>query len=80
MAKSKAQFREEVGKAPSHITRGVLQGIGWALGATIGFAVVVGIVSFVAAKLGWLPVIGEAFEALREATGEFGKTRESLPR
>lgn len=74
------QVSREVEKGPSYFTRGFLQGIGWIFGATIGFALVIAIISFLLAKLGGVPVVGQVFANLLDAINRFSQTRQSLPR
>lgn len=64
----------------SFFVQGVLSGLGWSFGATIGFAFVFGIITFVLAQLGALPVIGQFFTDLRNAIDQLSKLRETLPR
>lgn len=66
-------------KVPFFI-QGILSGLGWSLGATIGFAIVAGIVTFVLSQLGALPVIGQFFTDLQNAIDQLSKLRETLPK
>lgn len=64
----------------SFFVQGILSGLGWSFGATIGFALVFGIVTFILAQLGALPVIGQFFTDLRTAIDQLIKLRETLPK
>lgn len=64
----------------SFFVQGVLSGIGWSFGATIGFAIIAGIVTFTLSQLGALPVIGQFFTDLRTAIDQLTKLRETLPK
>lgn len=66
-------------KVPFFI-QGILSGLGWSFGATIGFAIVAGIVTFVLSQLGALPVIGQFFTDLQSAIDQLAKLRETLPK
>lgn len=60
--------------------QGILSGLGWSFGATIGFAIVFGVITFVLAQLGALPVIGQFFTDLRDAIQQLSQLRQTLPR
>lgn len=64
----------------SFFVQGILSGLGWSFGATIGFALVFGIITFVLAQLGALPVIGQFFTDLKSAIDQLTKLRETLPK
>lgn len=74
------QVRQEIEKTPSHFARGFLSGLGWAFGATIGFAIVVGIVTLVLSWLGALPFVGQWFSDLNESLSALRDLRETLPK
>lgn len=48
--------------------RGFVNGLGWSLGATFGFAILLTILGFVVRLLGGLPFVGGFFANLVEAT------------
>lgn len=52
------------------IKEGLFRGIGWAIGATIGFVIVSTIVVFVLRQIGGLPMIGGWFASIVDATLE----------
>jgi len=52
-------------------------GIFWAMGATFGFAILITIVSFILKWLGGLPIIGQFFANLIEATNKALEIRNS---
>ncbi|RJR23737.1 hypothetical protein C4578_03825 [Candidatus Microgenomates bacterium] len=52
-----------------------LGGLGWAVGATFGFTLFVAIVTFVLRSLGGLPVVGDFFAGIIEATQEALESR-----
>lgn len=64
----------------SFFVQGILSGIGWSFGATIGFALVFGIITFVLAQLGALPVIGQFFTNLQDAINQLSELRKTLPK
>ena len=47
-----------------------IAGTAWALGATVGFALLATVMSFLFGKIGGLPVIGEFVASLVEVTRE----------
>lgn len=61
-------------------SRNILAGIGWAVGASFGFAVLVTILTFVLRALGGLPLVGDFFASLVEATQTALQAKESLGR
>lgn len=64
----------------SFFVQGILSGIGWSFGATLGFAIVAGVVTFVLSQLGALPVIGQFFTDLKNTADQLSKLRETLPK
>ncbi len=54
--------------------RGIIAGIGWAIGVTIGFALVSTILVLFFKSLGGLPLIGDFFTSVVEST------QQSLPK
>lgn len=64
----------------SFFVQGILSGLGWSFGATVGFAIVAGLITFTLAQLGALPVIGQFFTDLRTAIDQLTKLRETLPK
>ncbi len=55
-------------------------GIGWALGVTLGFALLIYVLGFTLGKLGGLPLIGDWLARLIEAANQALETRKALPR
>ena len=55
-------------------------GIGWAIGATLGFALLISILGFIISKLGGLPLIGNWFANLIEVINQALETRKVLPK
>ena len=55
--------------------RGFLSGLGWMLGATLGFALLITILNW----LGGLPVIGNLIAVLIELTTQALETKQNLP-
>lgn len=55
-------------------------GIGWAAGATIGFALFISLIGLLLSHLGGLPVIGNWFARLIEVTNTALEARKVLPR
>jgi len=50
--------------------RGIVAGLGWAIGVTIGFALVSAILILITKSLGGLPSIGDFFASVIEKTQE----------
>ncbi len=50
--------------------RGVVAGIGWAIGVTLGFALVSALLVLIAKALGEVPSIGDFFASIVESTQE----------
>lgn len=48
--------------------QGFVGGLGWSLGATLGFVVIVGLISWVLGLLGGLPIVGDFFANLISTT------------
>lgn len=55
-------------------------GIGWAAGATIGFALLISLIGLLLSRLGGLPVIGNWFARLIEVTNQALEAKRALPR
>jgi hypothetical protein len=50
------------------LKRGVVRGMGWAFGATIGFAIISTLLVFVLRKAGGLPLVGNFIATIVDAT------------
>lgn len=50
--------------------RGIIAGIGWAIGVTIGFALISTILVLVFKSLGGLPLVGDFFSSVSQTTQE----------
>lgn len=50
-------------------------GIGWALGASLGFTILISLLTFVFNRLGGLPIIGNLFASIIEVTNQALETR-----
>lgn len=50
------------------LKRGIVRGMGWAFGATIGFAIVSTVLVFVLRKAGGLPLVGSFIATIVDAT------------
>lgn len=61
MAKKKIKYLEL-------LKRGVIRGMGWAFGATIGFAIVSTVLIFVLRQAGGLPLVGGFIATIVDAT------------
>lgn len=57
-------------KLPKHITFSFLGGISWALGASVGFALFIWVLTGVLGTLGGLPVVGQFFATIVETTNQ----------
>lgn len=53
-----------------HLMFSFLGGVATALGATVGFAIIIWLVTFVLNQLGGLPLIGEFFATIVNATNQ----------
>ncbi len=60
--------------------KNIVGGIGWAIGATLGFALLIYILGFILGNLGGLPLVGDWFARLIEVTNQALETRKVLPR
>ena len=60
--------------------KSIVGGIGWAVGATLGFALLISILGFILRNLGGLPLIGDWFARLIEVTNKALEARKALPR
>lgn len=63
---------------PSFFLRGFLGGLGWAVGATLGFAIFVAIISMFLNLLGGMPFIGNVLADIIHFTNETLKTKVTL--
>ena len=52
------------------LLRGIFAGVGWALGVTIGFALISTILVLITKSLGGLPSIGDFFASVVDSTQE----------
>lgn len=62
------------------LKKGFVRGTGWALGATFGFAIIVAVLGFLLQVLGGLPVVGNWFAQIIEATNKAIEARKALGR
>ena len=60
--------------------KSIVGGIGWAIGATLGFALLISVLGFILGKLGGLPLMGNWFANLIEVTNKALEARKVLPR
>jgi hypothetical protein len=58
------------------IFKGFLSGLGWMVGATLGFTILVAVLNW----LDGLPIIGNFIAAIVEMTNRALETRQNLPR
>lgn len=54
-------------------------GISWALGVTLGFALLIYILGLILGRLGGLPLVGDWFARLIEVTNNALEARKALP-
>jgi len=66
----KKRFKEVNKKSWEHFKDGIIIGIGWAIGVTIGFVIISTTLLFVLRNLGGLPLVGRFFASVVEATQE----------
>ncbi len=59
--------------------KSLVGGVGWAIGATLGFALLIYILGFILGRLGGLPLIGDWMARLIEVTNEALEIRKALP-
>lgn len=57
-----------------------MAGLGWMIGATLGFALFITLFSLILKWLGGLPVVGDFFAHLIDLTNQALESRRSLPR
>lgn len=50
--------------------KGVVTGLGWTFGATIGFTIISGVLIILLRQLGGLPLVGDFLAAIVDATQE----------
>ena len=60
--------------------KSIVGGIGWAVGATLGFALLIYLISLLFNQLGGLPLIGDWFSNLIEITNQASEARKVLPK
>jgi len=60
------------------ILHGFVGGIAWAVGASIGLTILVGIISYILRLLGGLPFIGEIVGKIVQYTQEYLNTTTSI--
>jgi hypothetical protein len=65
---------------PSVFLKGFLGGLGWTVGATLGFAIFVAVVSMILNLLGGLPVVGNFLANIIHFTSEALKTKVTVTR
>lgn len=59
----------------SNFTQGFVNGLGWAFGATIGFAILIALIAFLFKQFGQLPVVGDWFDWAGETIQETSPTK-----
>ncbi len=64
------KFKEKDKSDWEHFKDGIMIGIGWAIGVTIGFVLISTILVFVLRNLGGLPLVGHFIASIVEATQE----------
>ncbi len=62
------------------ILKGFLSGLGWMIGATIGFALLLALTSFILNWAGGIPIIGEILANIIEATNRALEAKNLIPR
>lgn len=60
--------------------RGFLSGLGWMIGATIGFALLLTLLTLILNWAGGLPVVGEILANIIEATNRALEAKKLIPR
>lgn len=60
--------------------KNIVGGIGWAIGATVGFALLISILGFILSQLGGLPLVGGWFARIIEVTNKALEAKKALPR
>lgn len=56
-----------------------IAGIGWTAGATVGFGILIALISLILKWLGGLPLVGNFFANLIKVTNNALKAKEALP-
>jgi len=62
------------------ILKGFLAGLGWMIGATIGFALLITLLSLVLGWAGGLPIFGNFLASVIEATNKALEAKKLIPR
>ena len=62
------------------ILKGFLAGLGWMIGATIGFALLLAFITLILNWAGGLPVFGEILANIIEATNRALEAKNLIPR
>jgi len=63
---------------PRTFIKGFIGGIGWATGATIGFTILLALLGWFFNRLGGLPLVGNFFASIVEATNQALQARRVL--
>lgn len=66
---------EKLHKLNNNLATGFIQGLGWAFGATIGFALLITLVAFLFKQFGHLPLVGGWFNWAGETIQETSPTK-----
>ena len=67
-------------ESPSLFLKGFMSGLGWAVGATLGFAIFVAVLSMVLQFLGGVPYLGNILADIIHFTNQALKTKVTLTR
>ena len=59
----------------SSFTQGFVNGLGWAFGATIGFAILIAVIGFLFKQFGHLPLVGGWFNWAGETIEQTSPTK-----
>lgn len=62
------------------IVKGFLSGLGWMIGATIGFALLLTLITLLLNWAGGLPFVGEFLANIIEATNKALEAKQLIPR
>jgi hypothetical protein len=73
----KVKLKERYGKI---LLKSFVGGIGWAVGVTLGFALLAYFLGFLFHRLGGIPLIGNWLAGLVEATNQALEVKKALPR
>ncbi len=55
-------YIEVTGSAKKRFLMGLVQGLGWGLGVTLGTAAFIVLIGYIASRINWVPIVGQYIE------------------